>query len=141
MINAKAAVDILANQAMVGAGPASVESKRAAILKTQRMIDALAKQRDDRSFAPLEDGIIGYRQVEVGSLVQSGQKLLSLVDNSHIYVDCQMSEPDVAQIRARGVATTVQIESLGRTFMGNIVYISPAQAMLLITVLPFALLW
>lgn len=125
MLNAKANLNIYATQLASGDTPAAVESKRAAVVKAERNIDALAKQRDDMILRAPRDGVIGFRQVEVGTYVQPGQKILSVVDNSSIYVDCQVSEQDVAAMKV-GQAVELQLEALGRTYSGKVTYISPA---------------
>jgi len=123
--DAKASFDALANQMNTGSVPAVVESALAAAAKAQHSVSAVEKQRNDLVLYAPRSGVIVYRQVEVGNMVQQGQKLLSIVDNSNIYVDCQVSEQDLAALTV-GLNVDVQIESLGRTFPGKIIYISPA---------------
>ncbi|MEG6586382.1 efflux RND transporter periplasmic adaptor subunit [Dendrosporobacter sp. 1207_IL3150] len=125
MINAKSELETLDNQYLYGVGPALLESKRAALEKVERNVDALEKQREDLILRAPRSGVIGYRQAEIGALVQSGQKLLSIVDNSGIYIDCQMSEKDIAHI-SLGMTADVQVESLGNNYIGKIIYVSPA---------------
>lgn len=125
MADAKAALDALTNQLNTNAVPAAIESAQAAAAKAQQSVYAAQKQQDDLVLRAPRSGQIGYRQVEVGAMVQAGQKLLSIVDNSGIYVDCQVSEQDLAAL-ALGMNVDVQLESLGRTFPGQIIYISPA---------------
>lgn len=124
LADAKAVLDALANQ-MNGGAAASIQSSQAAALKAQRTVNAAEKQRDDLILRAPRAGVIGYRQVEVGNLVQGGQKLLSIVDNSNIYVDCQVAEQDLAAISV-GMPVEVQIESLGKKLPGKVIYISPA---------------
>lgn len=125
MINSKAALDTLKNQTMTGEVPASVESKRAAHLKTQRGTSVLAKQRDDLVLRAPRDGVIGYRAAEVGAIAQAGQKVLQLVDSSRMYVDCQLSEQDIAFVQ-HGLTMEVSIDSLGKRYPGRIIFVSPA---------------
>lgn len=124
MTAAKAAVDTWAKQ-LLGGSAASVESKRAARDKASYAIDALQNQRNDLVMRAPRDGVIGYRQAEVGAIATAGQKLLSIVDNSKIYVDCAVSEQDIGQI-AMAMPTSIAIESLGKTYSGKIIYVSPA---------------
>lgn len=124
VIAAKAAVDTWANQLMAGSS-ASVMSKQAARDKAQGGIDALQHQRNDMIIRAPRAGIIGFRQAEAGSLAQAGQKLLSIVDNSKIYVDCPVSEQDIGQI-VLDMPAKVAIESLGKTYSSKVIYISPA---------------
>lgn len=125
MLNAKANLNIYVNQSAGGASPAAVEVKRAAVMKAERNIDALSKQRDDMIIRSPRDGVIGFRQVEVGAYVQPGQKILSVVDNSSIFVDCQVSEQDVAAMQV-GQTVEIGLEALGRTYSGKVIYVSPA---------------
>ena len=125
MIDSKAALDTLLNQTMGEEMPASVESKRAALEKIRRGTAALEKQRDDLILRAPRDGVISYRAAEVGNIAQAGQKVLELVDNSKFYVDCQLSEQDVAALRT-GLGVAVNIESLGDSYDGQIIYVSPA---------------
>lgn len=124
VVAAKAAVDTWANQLMAGSS-AAVISKQAARDKAQGGIAALHNQRDDMIMTAPRAGVIGYRQAEVGNFAQAGQKLLSIVDNSKIYVDCPVSEQDIGQIAA-GMPAAVAVESLGKTYAAKIIYISPA---------------
>ena len=121
---AQAAVDIWSKQ-MASGSVATVASKQAASDKAQSVVDALQNQKNDLVLRAPRAGVIGYRQAEVGALAQTGQKLLSIVDNSNIFVDCSVSEQDIGQI-VMGMPTNISIESLGKSYTGKIVYISPA---------------
>ena len=88
-------------------------------------MEAAENQMHDLILVAPRSGVIGYRQVEVGSLVQAGQKLLSIVDNSKIYVDCQISEQDLAALFV-GEKLDISVESLSKTFAGEIIYLSPS---------------
>jgi len=126
MINAKSAFDALVNQVSSGAAPAAIEGKQAAVDKASSAIDALAKQRDDLILTAPREGMIVYRQVEVGAYVTPGQKLLSLVDNSQLYVECQIPEQDAALLRP-GLIVPVDVEALGKKYTAQIVFVSTAK--------------
>ena len=55
----------------------------------------------------------------------AGTKVLSLVDNRHINVDCTLSEGDAAILKT-GMDVSVTIDALGQDYTGRIVYVSPA---------------
>ena len=124
MADAKAAFAALADQ-MNGGVAASIQAAQAAAMKAQHNLSAVEKQRSDLVLTAPRGGMIGYRQVEAGNLVQAGQKLLSIVDNSNIYVDCQVAEQDLPAI-SLGMPVEVQLESLGRKMTGKVIYLSPA---------------
>ena len=121
---AQAALDTWSKQ-MASGSVATVASKRAASDKAQSVVDALQNQKNDLILRAPRAGVIGYRQAEVGAMAQTGQKLLSIVDNSNIFVDCAVSEQDIGQI-VMGMPTNISIESLGKSYTGKIIYISPA---------------
>lgn len=125
MVDGKSALDTLLNQSMTGEIPASVEAKLAAYQKALRGTAALEKQRDDLILRAPRSGVIGYRNAEEGAIAQAGQKVFTLVDNSRIYVDCQLTEQDIAAVQA-GMNVTVSVESLGNSYPGEIIYVSPA---------------
>lgn len=124
MISSKSVMESWSKQLMAGSA-ASVESKRASRDKAQSVIDALKNQKDDLTLRAPRSGMIGFRQAEVGNIVSAGQKVLSIVDNSNIYIDCSVSEQDIGQV-VLGLPTTIGIESLGKSFTGKIIYISPS---------------
>ncbi|EIW17847.1 MULTISPECIES: efflux RND transporter periplasmic adaptor subunit [Pelosinus] len=124
LISSKSVMESWSKQLMSGSA-ASVESKRASRDKAQSVIDALKNQKDDLTLRAPRSGMIGFRQAEVGNIVSAGQIVLSIVDNSNIYIDCSVSEQDIGQV-VLGLPTTIEIESLGKSFTGKIIYISPS---------------
>lgn len=124
LADARAAVDTLQNQMSSGVA-AAIQSSQANALKAQQSVNAAAKQRSDLVLTAPRSGMIGYRQVEVGDMVSVGQKLMSIYDNSQIFVDCQVSEQDLPAL-SLGMPVNVGVESLGQTIPGQIIYISPA---------------
>ena len=124
-MTSKAAFEVLENQASESAVPASVQSKRLAVEKAAYGTQALEKQREDMLLRAPRDGIIGYRAAEVGAIASAGTKVLSLVDNRHIYIDCAISENDAAVLQP-GTGLQVTIDALGNSYAGKLVYVSPA---------------
>ena len=120
----KAAFEVLANQ-VDGSSAASVQSKEYTAEKQEHATSALRKQREDMILRAPRDGIIGYRNAEAGAIVTAGTKVLSLVDNRHINVDCTLSEGDAAILKT-GMDVNVTIDALGQDYTGRIVYVSPA---------------
>lgn len=124
MMEARSVLDSLQNQ-QVGDTPAVVAAREAAAMQAQYTVDALRQQRDDMTLIAPRDGIIGWRQAEEGEWASAGQKLLTVVDNSLLYVDCDVAEQDIGILRL-GMTLPVSIDSLGETCEGRITYISPS---------------
>lgn len=125
-IASQAAFEALENQQQANGGtPASVQSKQFIADKDAYATDALRKQRDDMMIRAPRDGVIGYRAAEVGAIATAGTKVLSLVDNSHIYIDCAIAENDAAVLEP-GMSVDVAIDALGDTYTGTLIYVSPS---------------
>ena len=90
---------MLADQ-VEGGSAASVESKAYTAEKAQHATDALRRQREDMYLRAPRAGVIGYRNAETGAIVSAGTKVFSLVDTSHINVDCTIAEADAAILKA-----------------------------------------
>ena len=120
----KAAFDVLADQ-VEGGSAASVESKAYTAEKSAHATDALRRQRENMYLRAPRAGVIGYRNIEAGEIVSAGTKVFSLVDNSHLNVDCTLAESDAAILKP-GMDVQVTVDALGEDYAGKIVYVSPA---------------
>lgn len=120
----KAILDSMVNQFIAGKA-ASVLSKQANHDKAKASLDALIAQKNEMTLKAPRDGIIGFRQAEEGSLVTAGQKLLSVVDNRSLFVDCTVSEQDVGFLSLQK-RIDVYIEAAGQMVKADIIFISPA---------------
>ena len=90
-------------------------------LASKAAFDVLADQVEGGSAASVES----KAYTEVGAIVSAGTKVFSLVDTSHINVDCTIAEADAAILKA-GLPVEVTIDALGEDYAGEIVYVSPA---------------
>jgi HlyD family secretion protein len=124
MEDAKANLDAIANQMSDGTA-SSVTSAQENAAKAQSTLGSAQKQRNDMLLLSSIDGVVGYRQVENGDMVTVGQKLLSVYDNSLIYVDYQVSEQDLPAFSVN-YPVMVNIDSLHTEFPGKVTYVSPS---------------
>ena len=124
LIVAKSALDNLESQ-NVGDVPASVASKYAAQAKAGYTVDSLTQQLDDMTLRAPRAGVVTYRNAEVGAMAAANTKVLTITDTSGMYIDCSLSEADVAAIQ-QGMPVSVSIESLAQNYDGYITYVSPA---------------
>ena len=124
LIVAKSTLDNLQSQ-NVGNTPASIATKEAAQAKANYQVASSEKQLDDLVIRAPRAGIITYRNAEVGAMAGANTKVLTITDNSGVYVDCTLSETDVAAVQI-GTPVTVSIGSLANTYTGTITFVSPA---------------
>ena len=123
MEDARGNYEAIANQ-FSGGEASSITASREAAAKAKAVMEISRKQHSDLYLKSSINGIVGYRNVEAGNMVSAGQKLLSVFDNSIIYVDYQVSESDLPAFKL-GMPLTVTIASLSKELQGNIIYISP----------------
>lgn len=123
MQDAKANHEAIANQMQDGVA-SSITAAYESAAKAQSTLALSHKQKSDLLLTSSIDGIVGYRKVEAGDTVSAGTKLLSVFDNSQIYVDYQVPEQDLAAFK-KGMPITIHIASISKDLTGNIIYISP----------------
>jgi multidrug efflux pump subunit AcrA (membrane-fusion protein) len=124
LIVAKSSLDNLQSQ-NVGDTPAVIAAKQAAQAKAGYLVDSMAEEINDLTIYAPRHGVISYRNAEVGSMVPANTKVLTITDTSGMYIDCSLSEADVAAIRI-GMPVLVSIESLASDYDGVITYVSPS---------------
>lgn len=127
-------------RAQVKSGEAAIESANAnvALLGAQKQqaeqvakeLDvALAQAKRDLSFTVIRapfDGVVGNRSVQVGDYVTPGKRLLAIVPLDHVYVDANVKETQLADIKV-GETAEVRVDALGgETFKGVVESVAPA---------------
>jgi membrane fusion protein, multidrug efflux system len=120
-------------QAALEAAQANVDVLKAQQVEALRTLDqfrtALAKAERDLSFTVIRapfDGVVGNRAMQVGDLVQPGQRLASLVPLDAVYVDANFKETQLANLHpGQPVAIAVDAYS-DRRLEGSVVSVAPA---------------
>ncbi len=125
MLASKANYEELANQVQMEDMPAAVFARMQDGEQKYNDYLLLLNQRNDMVMKAPRKGIISYRNAEVGNYAPAGTKLLTIVDNSSVYVDCVVSESDAALLNV-DQEVDVNIEVLGETFPAKVIYVSPA---------------
>jgi membrane fusion protein (multidrug efflux system) len=131
--NTQAIAAVQSAQAALEAAQAQVDVLKAQQVEALRTLDqfktALAKAERDLSFTVIRapfDGVIGNRAMQVGDLVQPGQRLASLVPLDAVYVDANFKETQLADLHpGQPVAISVDAYS-GRKLAGSVVSVAPA---------------
>lgn len=124
MIEKKAAFQSIKEQEL-GAVSATVAAKEAAAAKAEYVVEGLRVKEEDLTIKAPVSGVIGYRNAEAGEWATAGQKLLTVVDNSKMYLDCLIAEQDIGTIRT-GETLPVSLDAVGETVDGKIIFISPS---------------
>ena len=136
MLSAKANLDSLTSQKLYEGKPAYVAERAQRAEQRRNSMLLLENQREDMTIrAPRDgvitmtiraprDGVITFRNAEAGSYAQAGSHLFTIVDNSSLHLDCQVSEYDAALLKT-GESVSVLVESLGKKYPGKITFVSP----------------
>ena len=129
----QASAAVQSGQAAVEAAQAQTDVLKAQQVEALRTLDqfktALAKAERDLSFTVVRapfDGVIGNRAMQVGDLVQPGQRLASLVPLDAVYVDANFKETQLADLHpGQPVAISVDAYS-SRKLQGSVVSVATA---------------
>ncbi|MFL5259771.1 MAG: HlyD family secretion protein, partial [Hyphomicrobiales bacterium] len=123
---ASAKADLASAQAQGEVLKAQVNEATAAL---HQLETDLAKAERDLSFTEIKapfDGIVGNRAVEPGQYVQPGQRLLALVPVSTAYVEANLKETQLADVKP-GQKAKVAVDAWnGAEVEGTVESISPA---------------
>lgn len=90
---------------------------------------AVAKAERDLSFTVIRapfDGVVGNRNVQVGDYVTPGKRLAAVVPLDKIYVDANLKETQLANVKP-GDEASVRVDALdGATLKGTVESVAPA---------------
>ena len=125
--NKKAQYEALALQRSYEGTPAQVyRQEQIAARREQEYLIAQNKYHDLIFKAP-RDGIITYRDAEVGGYAPAGSRLLTLLDDSGFTVDCDITEAEAAAVTV-GTEVELKLEAIGEICRGTVVYVSPVRS-------------
>jgi membrane fusion protein (multidrug efflux system) len=149
-LSARAAVSIQSAQkadAEYKQAQANSQRASAAVLAAQRQLDVIASQREqaqaalaqanaERDLAQINvgytvirspiDGTVGNRRARVGAYATTGAAQLSIVPSHGLWVDANLKESQLRNVRA-GMPATVEADVLpGHKFSGRIASVAPA---------------
>ncbi len=131
--NTRAIANVRSGKAGIDAAVASGEVLKAQKVEAERTLDqlqtSLAMAERDLSFtdirAPFE-GVIGNRAMQKGDFIQPSQRLASLVQLDHVYIDANFKETQLERLRP-GQPVDVEVDAMpGHVFKGRVVSFAPA---------------
>lgn len=124
---------VQAGQAALEAAQANIDVLKAQQVEASRTLNelqtALAKAERDLSFTMIRapfDGVVGNRAIQVGDLVQPGQRLASLVPLDAVYVDANFKETQLADLRP-GQPVSIAVDAYSNHKLeGRVTSVAPA---------------
>jgi membrane fusion protein (multidrug efflux system) len=131
--NARGVATVQSAKAGIEAAVASGEVLKAQKTEAERTLDqlqtALAMAERDLSFTVIRapfDGVIGNRAVQKGDFVQPSQRLASLVQLDHVYIDANFKETQLERLRPDQVVG-IEVDAMPHhQFQGRVVSFAPA---------------
>jgi HlyD family secretion protein len=95
------------------------------VLAAQAKVDAAQATVDSMSVIAPFDGEVLYIQSQPGAVVEAGASAVNVADLDHLYVETQVDESDVANVKV-GQQADVTLDALsGATFTGKVTQINP----------------
>ncbi|MDE1937382.1 MAG: efflux RND transporter periplasmic adaptor subunit [Alphaproteobacteria bacterium] len=88
-------------------------------------VDAQAATVEKKAIRAPYDGRVGIRQVDVGQYVAAGQTLVTLQQLDPIYVDFDVPQQQLAELKTGSKVTLTSNAAAGKTFVGEIVAFDP----------------
>ena len=118
-------------QAQTGTQTTEIKSAQAHVsaAQVQAAAAALANARLQESYtritAPV-DGVVSKKSVNVGDQVSVGQPLMALADQTHLWVDANLKETQIANVRV-GQPVDIKVDAFPhRVFKGRVASLSAA---------------
>jgi membrane fusion protein (multidrug efflux system) len=106
---------------------ANLDLRRANSLAARAAVEEAKLSLDYTKIPAPIDGVIGRKSVEVGSRVQPGQQLLSIVPLHDIWVTANYKETQLANMRV-GLKATIHVDAYDRDYDGVIESLPAATA-------------
>jgi membrane fusion protein (multidrug efflux system) len=131
--NARMAATVQSGKAAIEAAIASGEVLKAQRTEAERTLSqlqtALTMAERDLSFTIIRapfDGVIGNRAVQKGDFVQPSQRLASLVQLDHVYIDANFKETQLKRLRPNQLVE-IEVDAMpDHVFQGRVVSFAPA---------------
>lgn len=99
---------------------ADVEDSRAQLRQAEASIDAIQAQLDNYTLSAPFDGVVGFRELSVGTLVTPGTELVTLDKLEQMKLDIRLPERELGRL-ALGTPLTAKSAAFADTpFSGNI---------------------
>lgn len=104
---------------------AQAQAAEAALREARARLDLARRRFDDAIVEAPFGGQVGVRSVDVGDFLSVGDPLFVLVDNDPLEIEFPVPERYLGQVD-EGADVRLQVRSLpGRTFPGEVVFVSP----------------
>ena len=97
-----------------------LDEQQARVKALEAQLDIALAQLDDLQIRAPFSGLLGNREISIGSLVQPGDTITSLDDISVIKVDFNIAENHLASVAKGQTLTASSVAYSGETFKGNI---------------------
>lgn len=97
-----------------------------AMLENAKAVYDVARLQYEYSFikSPV-NGVVSERPLKIGDTTMPGQKIVSIVDPSSLYISAPIDEADVGRVSLGHEVRITMDAYLGRTFTGRVIRISP----------------
>ena len=121
------------NRASIRVSEGELAAAKASTVRSRVAVNNAKVQLDSTTVLAPRDGVVTLKYLEEGTIIPpgtstfaQGTSLVQISDISRIFVDCQVDEADISQVR-EGQNVRVLLESMpGRTLKGKVTRVNPA---------------
>ena len=112
-----------AAQAAVNASRAAKNEAKAAIARANALANAAQSTRDDMKIISPKDGRVAYRFTQIGSVIGSGSRVMSLLDPSDVSMNIFLPTEQVSRVQV-GDEARIVLDGLDAVLPAKVVFVS-----------------
>jgi HlyD family secretion protein len=111
-------------QALAGNTQPTIQAQKAAVDIAAQSVIAAELSLSKLSIKSPAGGQVLYKHVELGQVVNPGTTLVTILDPNSLWIKIYIPEAKLDQVKVGGVASVVVDSYPGKTFKGQILYVS-----------------
>lgn len=104
-----------------------VLTQEARVEQFQAELDAVRAQLEKTIIRSPIDGLVTKQDAEVGEIVTSGTKLVSVISDAQMEIEANVSEVNIGKLQLNNTVSITFDAFLGQTYTGKVFYIEPAE--------------
>lgn len=112
------------DQAQAGNTQPTIQAQKAAVDIAAQSVKTVELSLSKLTIKSPADGQVLYRHVELGQVVNPGATLVTILDPKDLWIKIYIPEAKLSQVKVGGTASIVVDSYPGKTFKGQIQYVS-----------------
>jgi HlyD family secretion protein len=115
---------------LAGATAEDIQKQQALVEQAQASVQSIQVKIAKASLVSPISGVVTVQDAKVGQIATPGVVLVSIISDSGLEVDADISEADIGKVKI-GNSTTMTLDAFpGQTFSGKVSYVDPGQTVI-----------